>query len=91
MGFNAETIDLNALNFCIQNHPIFANLPICCEIEHLRAHYHVPWKRGDDSGAVKVIVLYMSSDTIIRGEVISPEKSVFNTKHNTHRRLLGLG
>ena len=31
LGSNAATIDLEALNFCIQNHPNFANIPVCCD------------------------------------------------------------
>ena len=48
LGSNAETVNLDALNFCIKNHPNFVNLPVYCDIEHLRAHYYDPWKRKDD-------------------------------------------
>ena len=91
MGSNAEKVDLNVLNFCIQNYPNFVNLPVTCEVEHLRAHYHDPWKRKDDPEAIKVVVMYTSIEETIFKEVVSQAKSVFNAKHNTHLRPLGLG
>ena len=84
LGSNPATVDLAALNVCIQNHLNFANLPVYREVEHVKSHVNDPWKKKDNPGAVLAVILVTSSDPKIRKEVISQAKSVFNVRHNTH-------